>query len=390
MPVEVGDLIDGKYRVERVLGEGGMGVVVAARHEHLGEQFALKILGENADPVREKRFLREARAAATLKSEHVARVFDVGKLPGGRPYMVMELLEGRDLDAVVTSEGAQPVALAVTYLLQAMSALAEAHALGMVHRDLKPGNLFLTRRRNGAPLVKLLDFGISKDGWGGSGRISTLTSTGAILGSPSFMAPEQLVSSRDVDARADIWSLGASLFELCTGELPFMGNALAEIYAAILRLPPRDMRALRPDLPAELARVVERCLEKDAEERYESVAELALALAPFAPGERALVDGIVRTIRGEPRSSAPPAALLETMGVPLVRRVEPLAKTMVAEPSLASTVHDPSLFDVVTAAQNDTSTPPVVASPAKRAPRWPFVVVALLLVAVFLVWLKQR
>jgi serine/threonine protein kinase len=312
--------------------------------------------------------------------------------------MVMELLEGRDLDAVVTSEGAQPVALAVTYLLQAMSALAEAHALGMVHRDLKPGNLFLTRRRNGAPLVKLLDFGISKDGWGGSGRISTLTSTGAILGSPSFMAPEQLVSSRDVDARADIWSLGASLFELCTGELPFMGNALAEIYAAILRLPPRDMRALRPDLPAELARVVERCLEKDAEERYESVAELALALAPFAPGERALVDGIVRKIRGEPHSSAPPAALLETMGVPLVRRVEPLAKTLVTEPepgpALASTVHDPSLFDVVTAARNNpsipASAPVVVSAPARRAPRWPFFVVALLLVAVVLVWLKQR
>ncbi|HEY3664483.1 MAG TPA: serine/threonine-protein kinase, partial [Polyangiaceae bacterium] len=212
--VREGDVLAGKFRIERVLGQGAMGVVVAATHIQLDERVALKFLLPealaNADAV--ARFAREARAAVKIKSEHVVRVSDVGTLESGSPYMVMEYLQGQDLSEWMTNHGTLNVSDAVEFLLQACEALAEAHALGIVHRDLKPANLFVTARRDGTPCIKVLDFGISKFTAPGSNLNMTKTST--IMGSPLYMSPEQLSSTRTVDARTDIWALGVILFEL--------------------------------------------------------------------------------------------------------------------------------------------------------------------------------
>ena len=207
--VEQGDVLAGKYRVDRVLGVGGMGVVVAATHLQLEERVALKFMLPEAygDPDLAARFTREARAAVKLKSEHVARVLDVGTLDTGAPYIVMEYLDGTDLADELHKKGPLPVHEAAEYVLQACDALAEAHALGIVHRDLKPANLFLTRRGDGSPLVKLLDFGISKTSAFNDAGVA-MTKTAAMMGSALYMSPEQMTSPKDVDARADVWALG--------------------------------------------------------------------------------------------------------------------------------------------------------------------------------------
>ncbi|RYZ64217.1 MAG: serine/threonine protein kinase, partial [Proteobacteria bacterium] len=218
-----GTLVAGKFRLERLLGEGGIGLVFAATHIELDERVALKFMRpemmQNTDIV--ERFAQEARAAARLKTEHVARVLDVGK-HGATPFMVMELLQGRDMQRVVIDDGPMPFELAVELLIQACEALAEAHGRGIVHRDVKPENLFVVER-DGMQHLKVLDFGISKVAL--SGKISDvdLTSrrTVSIMGSPYYMSPEQIRSTRDVDHRADIWSLGASLFEATTGHTAF-------------------------------------------------------------------------------------------------------------------------------------------------------------------------
>ena len=283
--VREGDLLAGKYRIERVLGVGGMGVVVAARHEELGQLVAIKFVRDEslANDEAVERFLRESRSAARLRSEHVARVLDVGRLDSGAPYMVMEFLEGSDLGQVLTRDGPMAVELAAALMLQVCEAVAEAHAAGIVHRDLKPENLFLTRTVGGSPKMKVLDFGVSKstsltnDGKGG------LTRTRAILGSPLYMAPEQMRSSRDVDARIDVWALGVVLFELLTLRSPFEAETMPELCLKVVGEPPLSMAALRPDLPPAIVAVVERCLEKDREKRFANAAELAMALEPFAP-----------------------------------------------------------------------------------------------------------
>jgi serine/threonine-protein kinase len=281
-----GQLLAGKYRVERVLGRGGMGVVVAARHEQLAVRVALKFMTTEAwaDAEMVSRFLREARAAARLRSEHVARVMDVGTLDSGAPYIVLEYLEGRDLAAWLAKDGPLAIGRAVELISQACDALAEAHRAGIVHRDIKPSNLFLTRRPNGTACVKVLDFGISKaDHPGGiSGGLSA-TSTHAVFGSPSYMAPEQMRSARDVDARADIWSLGATLYELLVGRVPFQGESLVDLVFKVTHDDPRPLREFRPDLPWGLEQVVLRCLEKAPEHRFASATQLMSALAPFAP-----------------------------------------------------------------------------------------------------------
>jgi len=199
--------------------------------------------------------------------------------------MVMELLTGRDLSDVVFEDGPLEVATAVDYVLQACDALAAAHAHGVVHRDVKPANLFLAERPGGARVIKLLDFGISKLTSHAAEQPGTLTRTGSFLGSPQFMSPEQLGSSRNVDARTDIWSLAVSLFELLTAEMAFGGETVAEVYSAILRDPPLSLNKLRADVPAELEAVLQYCLEKDPELRVQSVAELAALLQPFASCE---------------------------------------------------------------------------------------------------------
>ncbi|MDC3989469.1 serine/threonine-protein kinase [Polyangium jinanense] len=281
-----GDVLSGKFRIERVLGEGGMGVVLAAHHLHLGRTVAIKLLQPEALKHQElvARFANEARSASRIQSEHVARVLDVGTLDTGEPYMVMEYLEGSDLSKHVKRNGPLAIEDAVEYLLQACEALAEAHVAGIVHRDLKPANLYLTRRADGSACVKVLDFGISKAALvGASPEAQQMTQTQSVLGTPGYMAPEQLRSSKHVDPRTDIWALGVILQELLTGKLAFQGSTVPEVYAAILGDPPAPLRALRPDAPPALEAVILRCLEKDAARRFASVGELAAALVPFAP-----------------------------------------------------------------------------------------------------------
>ncbi len=223
--VAPGEVLAGKYRVDRVLGAGGMGVVVAAHHVHLDERVALKFLLPDAlrSPEAVARFVREARAAVKIKSEHVARVTDVGHLENGAPYIVMEYLEGVDLSAWLRQNGPMPIPQAVDFVLQACEAIADAHVLGIVHRDLKPSNLFCIRRTDGQSSIKVLDFGISKILNPGTPR-PDMTATSALIGSPLYMSPEQMSLSKGVDVRTDIWSLGIILFELITGRTPFEGG----------------------------------------------------------------------------------------------------------------------------------------------------------------------
>ncbi len=277
LTVQIGDVLLGKYRVESLLGRGGMGIVVAARHLDLGELFAIKFLNAEGlqNPQALERFLREARAAARLKGEHVAKVIDVGRLPNGAPYMVMEHLAGNDLRRVSKARGPLPINEAVLYVLHACEALAEAHSVGIVHRDIKPANLFLVARPNGTPCVKVLDFGISKQL---SPDAVELTQTGELVGSPVYMSPEQMIRARHVDARTDIWSLGMVLFKLVTGKLPFLGDNLPEMVARVLQEETLPPSAFRPDVPVELDNIVRKCLQKKPEDRYASVEEFAEAL----------------------------------------------------------------------------------------------------------------
>jgi len=283
MPFAPGDLIAGKYEVIKQIGSGGMGYVVSAMHVELGEVVALKFLRPEALQIEElvERFAREARAAAKIRSEHVARVFDVGVLPDGVPFIVMEHLAGQDLADVLQERGPLPVKVAVEYVMQACEALAAAHASGVVHRDIKPENLFLTKHAQGLDFIKILDFGISKVALapGKRGFVRTMMP----LGSPVYMSPEQIRSSDQVDARTDIWSLGCVLFELLTGQVAFNEPSLMQLSAAILEHDPVPLREFVEDAPVELEDVILRCLEKDANNRYRNIAELAIALYPFAP-----------------------------------------------------------------------------------------------------------
>jgi serine/threonine-protein kinase len=294
-PVREGDILAGKYKVERVLAQGGMGVVVAAMHQQLEQRVALKFLLPDcaADDDMLGRFLREAKAAVRLRSEHVARVLDVGTTDQGSPYIVMEYLEGCDLASLLEEQRRLPVPTALAFVLQAAEAVAEAHALGIVHRDLKPANLFLTKHADGTPCVKVLDFGISK-------LASTIekdaTKTSAMMGTPVYMAPEQLRSSKNVDQRSDIWSLGMILYELLTGNLAFQRDTLPALCTSILHDPPSSLRDAAPDLPAALDAVVLRALEKSPDARHQDLAELADDLAPFTPDGPELAARIHRVL----------------------------------------------------------------------------------------------
>lgn len=280
--IELGTLVDGRYRVERLLGEGGMGVVYAVR-DPAGAELALKIVLDASNEEMRKRFIREAQAAGALVSEHATRVYASGTLDDGAPYMVMELLTGQDLHDHLLAHGPLGVDDAIDVIKQVGDALGEAHELGLVHRDVKPANVFVRARADGRLVAKLIDFGVSKTALTELAPVTQLTQMGTILGSPHYMSPEQLVSSSDVDARADIWSLGATFHELLTGVGPFAGNTVAEVVSAVLRDPPHSLRAQHPEIPAALERVVLRCLKKDREKRFSSVAEMVQALDDARP-----------------------------------------------------------------------------------------------------------
>ena len=341
-PLAEGEVLDGKYRVERVLGAGGMGVVVAATHVKLAQRVAIKFLLPHAadDGHTVARFAREARALARLDSEHIARVIDVGELATGVPYMVLEHLVGHTLADLLNARGPMAIEEAVAHTLEACEAMGEAHAAGIVHRDLKPENLFLARRSDGSQVIKVIDFGISKmtDPLELGPRTSTLTGAASIVGSPLYMSPEQLCAARDADARSDIWSLGVTLFELLTGQGPFVWRSVPELCAAVLKDPARPLRALLPDAPEGLEAVLMRCLEKDPARRPADMAELAAALRGFGPLEQARI------------SRRPSRSLSLSLAAPLCE-AEP-TPLRIAEPELLSRPSDVSqLSGMTTAAQ---------------------------------------
>jgi eukaryotic-like serine/threonine-protein kinase len=308
--IHPGDVLAGRYRVERVLGRGAVALVLSVMDLQEGVPRAVKLLGRSARslPSTVERFFREARAMARLHSEHAVRIFDVGTFADGAPYMVMEHLDGADLGALLKRRGALPAHEAALYLLQACEAVGEAHDHGIVHRDLKPRNLFLTHGEGGRPSLKVLDFGFSK-------QLTTtererLTLSNAVLGSPAYMSPEQIISPSDVGARSDVWSLGVVLYQLVTGQLPFKGADAAAMMSQVMRGAPVAPSTVRRGLPLALDGVVLRCLEKDPAQRFPSVAALSAALAPFVPEAR----------RGEvpaPASEDPPPPLPPRRRIPL-------------------------------------------------------------------------
>jgi serine/threonine protein kinase len=280
-PVFPGQVIGDRYVIGSVIGEGGMGVVCLATHVHLGTPVAVKLIRADLqhDPDSIVRFRNEARAAAALKGEHIARVYDFGQLDSGEPYLVMEHLEGMGLDAFLAERGPLAVAETADIVLQACEGLAEAHAVQLVHRDIKAANLFLARRPDGQFVLKILDFGIAKRLV--DGALNGVTNPKTSVGSPWYMPPEQMLDPTRVDQRADVWSLGVLIYELLTQEYPFNGDSVVQVCANVLTAPTPPLRALRPEIDPDFEAIVQRCLEKKMEQRFSSVDELSEALRPF-------------------------------------------------------------------------------------------------------------
>ena len=312
--VKVGSVIGDKYRVEQELGRGGFGVVVRARHLAIDQVVAIKVLtaGEDSEWKEDAaRFKREGQATAALRGEHVVRILDVDVLPNGSPYMVMEYLEGETLHVALHTRGPLSIGETVDHMVQVLAALAEAHAAGIVHRDLKPANVVITRGAGGTMVAKVLDFGVSKIaahsgiGSGVSGASAPITKTGAVIGTVAYMAPEQMMDAKRVDARADLWPVGIMLFELLTKRTPFGAPSDAHIVTTMLTRPPMSLAALRPDVPPRLEKVVMRCLEKLPQKRYATAAAVGAALGPFTtPRARAALDSLRRA--GRPSGAAAP------------------------------------------------------------------------------------
>jgi serine/threonine protein kinase len=331
-----GTEIAGKYVVERRLGAGGMGVVLAVRHKELGERYALKLMlpaASASDPARE-RFAREAKAAARLKSEHVARAIDFGFLSdGGAPFMVLELLEGQNLAERLSERGPLEPREIARLMLDACDALREAHAEGIVHRDLKPANLFCTPRRDGTTVLKVLDFGIAKTLAQDS---AALTKTATTMGSPFYMSPEQMRSAKSADARSDVWSLGVTMFELATGHLPFVGETVTEVAILVIEAAVPSPTIYVPDLPPPFVQIVLRCLQKDPARRHADVEDLAEELAAFV-GEtwtRTSPKRVVSIVPGG-ASTDPSVAFAKTESPEVAPPPTVAAEPLVTSPSLS-------------------------------------------------------
>ncbi len=298
--LQPGTVLADKYRVERVLGRGGMGVVVAVKHLHLDQTVAIKVLQmeRSAEPLAVERFLLEARAAARIESEHVVRVFDVGLLGDSLPYMVMECLSGTDFSDHATWASAS-LRDKVDWVMQACEAVAEAHAHGIVHRDLKPANLFLAKRLAGPPIVKVLDFGLAKAAPSdNSDKPNWQTQSFAVVGTPRYMSPEQMRSAKEVDERTDIWAVGAILFEMLAGKPAFDAESLGELCAMVAADPLPSLRDLRPEVPEGMERVIGWCMEKRPEDRPQNMAALAEALVPFGSESAAMSAEKIRRVLG--------------------------------------------------------------------------------------------
>ena len=368
-----GSVLLGRYQIEALLGTGACGLVLRARDHALDQAVAIKILrGDVASPRNmEARLMREARAITQLRSDHVVRVFDVGTLGDGVPFLVMELLYGIDLAELLVRHRAIAPAIAVDFVLQACDALAEAHAFGVVHRDIKPSNLFVVARPDGSELVKVLDFGISK-----SPMLEgdpSLTRTASLLGTPAYMSPEQMRSARTVDARSDLWALGTVLYELVEGRLPITASSFAE-HVLLASTQPHEPMTVAP----QLAGVIARCLAKVPDERYANVAELAAALAPFTTGSLGLAC-VARTARV--LGVAAPSAMAGPAGAPRSRRSP---RPLVIAGALVAVLAIPTLVvatrggDRVPATRADRSPPAAVrpalrVAPARSAPVAPMI-----------------
>lgn len=357
--VEVGSVLAGKYRVEKILGKGGMGVVVAAMHLHLREQVALKFLLPSVGRTEEfnARFLREAKVSAKLRNEHVVKVSDVGVLDNGAPYMVMEYLEGTPLNRILRQEAPLPVPRALDYIVQACEGLAEAHALGVVHRDLKPSNLFVTRRPDGSDLLKVLDFGISKAHLLDAAEFEDLTAAGTLMGSPRYMSPEQLADTARVDDRADVWSLAVMLYEMLTGAPPFVAETHALTCMKVLGPnPPDSICARREDVPAALEAAIFHALERDLAARTADVGqfaeELLQAVGDVAPDPLwVALPRIQGTIHSREGGSSGPNALNQRMTGPLSRTRAPYISSSGSTTGASSSMSSASIVNSANQAQ---------------------------------------
>ena len=356
-PATAGDIIADKYRLMRMLGRGGMGRIFEADHLLLDSKVALKFMHPHLarDRAQVSRFQREARAAATLKSEYVARIIDVDQLASGELYIVMEYLEGASLETMATEGRGLPVHDALTYIVQACDALAEAHARSIIHRDVKPANLFLTRGKSGEPIIKVLDFGLAKSLASSEGfSVSTTSSTvaGQALGTPYYMSPEQVTGADVIDGRSDIWAIGATLYELLTGTLAFPGSNAAIVFNHILEGRPTPLRMLRPDVTESVAAIVDGCLRLDMKARFQTVRDLVKALEASLPPALAaqplpFVAAPLSTDRFM-RSSAPPS-LVPSL-VPSVRGTAVSLVEALSQPEPPVLQQGPTLRQTVLAA----------------------------------------
>jgi len=282
----IGTIIQDRYRVLSCIGEGGMGVVYEVEHVLIGRRFALKTLSpyfaEDSEMV--MRFHREARAAAAIGDKHIVEVSDMGVLPNGSPYIVQELLRGNNLREELSKTGPLPISRTVRIATQCCHALDKVHKIGIVHRDIKPDNIFLIADRETKDFVKILDFGTAKAREASisltTGRMRT--KTGIALGTPYYMPPEQISGDTNIDARADVYALGVVIFQMLIGRVPFEAPTYPLLSVKILEEPPPSLVKLRSDIPVDLEKAVHRTLAKEPEGRFASMEELAFVLAPFS------------------------------------------------------------------------------------------------------------